>query len=149
MAQKRRKGPTHYACDAYGELLETHAIIASMSRKGDCWDSRRGEFLRGAQDGARRRHGVDDPRGSRWNSKHDSRITRCPLNRGGSSPRRICANARRSRVASSVSSSRSLLAISKVLTYVVGDVELTIEHMEVPCEDASAAQLNSGVPSPA
>ena len=64
MAQKRRKGPTHYACDAYGELLETHAIIASMSRKGDCWDSRRGEFLRGAQDGARRRHGVDDPRGS-------------------------------------------------------------------------------------
>jgi transposase InsO family protein len=29
----------HYACDAYSELLETHAIVASMSRKGDCWDN--------------------------------------------------------------------------------------------------------------
>ena len=28
-----------YACDAYQALLETHAVIPSMSRKGDCWDN--------------------------------------------------------------------------------------------------------------
>lgn len=28
-----------YACEAYQQLLERHAITCSMSRKGDCWDN--------------------------------------------------------------------------------------------------------------
>lgn len=28
-----------YACHAYRELLEEHGLVASMSKKGDCWDN--------------------------------------------------------------------------------------------------------------
>lgn len=28
-----------YACHEYGRLLNAHAIVASMSRKGNCWDN--------------------------------------------------------------------------------------------------------------
>lgn len=28
-----------YACHAYRELLEAHGLVASMSKKGDCWDN--------------------------------------------------------------------------------------------------------------
>lgn len=28
-----------YACDDYRALLEAHGVVASMSRKGDCWDN--------------------------------------------------------------------------------------------------------------
>jgi transposase InsO family protein len=28
-----------YACDEYGHLLNAHGIVASMSRKGNCWDN--------------------------------------------------------------------------------------------------------------
>ena len=30
---------TQYACAAYRELLAAHQMIASMSRKGNCWDN--------------------------------------------------------------------------------------------------------------
>ena len=29
----------HYACYDYGRLLHTHALVPSMSRKGNCWDN--------------------------------------------------------------------------------------------------------------
>jgi putative transposase len=28
-----------YACEAYRTLLDAHGLVASMSRKGDCWDN--------------------------------------------------------------------------------------------------------------
>jgi transposase InsO family protein len=28
-----------YACDAYREVLAGHGVVASMSKKGDCWDN--------------------------------------------------------------------------------------------------------------
>ena len=43
-----------YASDDYRRALASHAMIASMSRKGDCWDSRR-ELLRDPSRRARRR----------------------------------------------------------------------------------------------
>ena len=30
---------TQYACDDYRALLAAHGLVASMSRKGDCWDN--------------------------------------------------------------------------------------------------------------
>lgn len=30
---------SQYACTAYRELLAVHGLVASMSRKGDCWDN--------------------------------------------------------------------------------------------------------------
>ena len=28
-----------YSCQAFQELLRRHALVPSMSRKGDCWDN--------------------------------------------------------------------------------------------------------------
>ena len=38
-ALRRPVESTQYAADAYQRVLRDHAIVCSMSRKGDCWDN--------------------------------------------------------------------------------------------------------------
>jgi transposase InsO family protein len=55
-----------YACDAYQRVLAAHRMVASMSKKGDCWDNAEAESFFSTLE-----HELID--GARWQTRAEAR----------------------------------------------------------------------------